>query len=554
MAIPTSQTPPTDNSNQNPPAPAAPPVPSGYRPPETPGQPPPPTANVQTVEELPPALTPDDLAPPPKAGAPVSTPTPMPSESIAKSPVQQAPRPEATASASTELPPKPTPDTTISQAPPAPLAPPPVPPNYKPPDALKSPAAPAPKVTSGAVIRRSGTSPLPKIVLGFLLFLIGAGAVFFFFFYRVTLNINISNQPDQILLDGKPIQAGVKKVMPAEHSLVISKQGYISYRIDKKFAIGEKLDLSFALKPQTEAQTLAAGGRLCSASIDQKYINYVSADNHLAAVPVTDSVQSAVPTVLSVGAFNGLKQVLFSQTNTFALVLDAEALKLIDLKKTDILDQVIAKLPPDPKLISSITWNATKSQFVSEANEKVLYDLKTASLWNIILSNRTHTQSEILMELEGNTFSNISLDWGLSPKNILLAGGELGIIDVSARTYQTIDKEKNIHFATWGPNGTYALAIGGDKTVYLLKNLTTMESLNYKSDAGKVAFISEKEGLIISDGRPVRINFDTGEVTSYAEIKGLDGAKSIAVASGNLYFADQEGLKTAALTENVYGQ
>ncbi len=410
----------------------------------------------------------------------------------------------------------------------------------------------APKAPRGAVIRRSVTSPLPKIILGFFVFLVVGAGVFFFFFYRVTLNIAIPNNPDQITLDGKPIQEGVKKILPGEHSLVIAKKGYISYRLAKRFSIGEKLNLSFDLKPQIEPQLLAAGARMASASADQKFVNYVTADSHLAAVPVAQSGQSAVPTVLSVGAFKGLRQVLFSKTNTFALVLDGEALKLIDLKKTDILDQVIAKLPPDPTKISSITWNATESQFVPEANSKLVYDLKTGDLWNIILANRTHSQSEILMELEGGGFSNLHLDWGLSPKNILVAGGELGIIDVSARTYQTVDKQKNIHFALWGPNGTFALAIGGDKTVYLLKNLTTLESQNLQSTSGQITFISEKEGLIVSEGRPVRVNFDTGEVTSYAEIKGLDGAKSIAVAEGNLYFADQEGLKTAALTENVY--
>jgi len=395
---------------------------------------------------------------------------------------------------------------------------------------------------------------LPKIILGVLGFLIVGAAVFFVFFYRATLNINIPTKPDQILLDGKQIQEGITKVVPGDHTLVISKKSYISYRVSKQFAINEKLNIASELRPQTVAQVIAPGGKMVAASADQKFINFVTADNYLAAIAV--SAASAKPTVsqLSVGAFNGLRSALFSSNNTFALVLDAEALKLIDLKKTNILDQVVAKLPPDPSRISALSWNETESQFVNEPNAKIIYDLKTSDLWNIILSNRTHSQSEILMEVQSTAFTNLNLNWGQSPKNILVAGGELGVIDVSSRTYQTIDKDKDIHFGLWGPNGTYALAIAQNNDVYVVKDASRLENLNQKTVAGQITFISEKEGLIVNESRPVRINFDTGEVTSYAEIKGLDGAKSIAVAGGNLYFADQEGLKTAPLTENVYSQ
>jgi hypothetical protein len=418
------------------------------------------------------------------------------------------------------------------------------------PAVAENPAKPT-VVPKEAVISRGKPKRLSRIIGIILGILVVGAAVFFIFFYRVTIDIEIPNKPDSIILDGNTTSSGVHKVMPGNHSLVITKEGYISIRVSQKMAIGEKITLNFPLQAQTEPQLLANGATEVSPNLNGTFINFVTQDNRLSTVPATTDNGKFSVVGLSDAAFGPVKQALFAKDNTFALVFDSSALQLVDFKKTNLTNQVVHKLPPDASKISAITWNNNAGDYTGEANGKIIYDLKTDSTWNLIMANRTHSQSEILMNIDSKTFSGLYFNWGENPQKVLIAGGELGVLDLPSRTYQTIDKTKDIHFAIWGPTGKYALAVGKNGDVFELKD-NQLQSLNYKTAPGQVMFISASEAIIVSSGRPVRINFDTGQTINYAEIKGLGQASSVGFSNGSIFFTDQTGLETAPLTENVY--
>ncbi|MCX6809187.1 MAG: PEGA domain-containing protein [Candidatus Berkelbacteria bacterium] len=420
-----------------------------------------------------------------------------------------------------------------------------------PPPPPRPPQAPKPPIGTRAMIQRKGPGRISKIILCVVAFLIIAGGVFYFFFYRVTFVINPTPAPDKITLDGKQVKNGTYRVTPGTHSVEIEKKGFVSYRENKDFSIGEKQNLNFAFEKAESAETIADGAIDASASYDLKFINFISKSGNLSAVSTSKQNNAWAQTQLSNGAYTNVRKVLFSNDEKFAVLLDNEALRVIDFAKSDLLNQVEAKLPPLASTIHSIALNTLKSQYFPEVNSKIIYDMEVPYGWSIIMANRDHSQSEIIMQLDKKDFSSLYLDWNDSAKDLLVVGGQVGIFDLSSRDYKTISKDADFVWGKWGQSGKNAALVDTDGNVWALSN-GKVTKINLKTKPGLISFISQNEAIIAVDGRPVKFNFDSKEIINYAEINGLDGATSMAAISSEVYFSDQDGLKTAPIQEIKY--
>ena len=409
--------------------------------------------------------------------------------------------------------------------------------------AAKPSGAPGP----AAVVRR-GSPRFIKVLLIFLAVVVLGTGAFFLFFYRAQVNISPNPTPDKILVDGKEVQAGKFHLLPGVHSIIIEKDGYISYRTQQNFKINERLKLTFPLQEATKPTLVAAKARMVSVANDGRAIDFLSGEGILSSFAGSGSTATA----LSNGTYKDVRKLIFSDQNDFAFILDNEALRVLDFARSDTLNQVEAKLPPDASSIHSITSNSGASQYFPDPNSNLLYDMQSSSSWDIILANRAHSQAQIVMSLDKDRFSTLKLDWAKNDRRVLLVGGELGVLDLATREYQQIDAEGDFVAGDISPGGQYALALDTSGEVYLAKDLKA-QKLNLQSAPGEIFWLSASEAVVVSAGRPVKYNFDTNEAINYAEISGLKSADSVAVMNKIIYFTDSEGLKSAPLAENIYG-
>jgi len=463
---------------------------------------------VKPIEEIPSAQ-----------GAPPSA-TPAPETLPVKAPETPAPKVEA-------------------KAPKTPLpAPPPAPPEAKPsqPAASKEDEK---KVGSRAVIKRPRGGFI-KIILYILGVLILLATGFYFFFYRVTLEINPSPAPDKILLDNKEIKAGIYKTMPGTHSITISKDGYISYISVRNFKMAEKVKLDFALQTEKVPTLSVQGGKFPAYSSDLKNLFFLDKDSVISVLDLKN--KKAQPTPLSNAQYPTAKVVKISKNSNYALILDNEAIKIVDFSKTDLINQTETKLPPLATNIHSVSWNDNASSYFPEANSKLIYDILSSYGWDVFLTNLKHTDASMILQLDKNKFSSAFFDWGANPNKVLVAGGEVGVLDLSKREYQSISSEKNFVWGKWGPEGTEAVVVDDEGTVYKITPENKLVSLPFKSAPNLISFFDEKNIAAVSEGRPVKYNFDTKQLINYAEVKDLSSAKSFISRSDVFYFDSDKGI------------
>jgi len=473
--------------------------------------------NLTPVSPIPIVEPPESASAPPRAAAPT--------------PVAPAPAPSAAAR--------------VGPSPPA-----------SPKDAIgASMAAPAPQQISGQVgpsakIKRSGI-PVLKIILVILLVLVLAGFIFFLFFYRATIVVNPTPAPDKITLDGKQVKPGTYKVMPGVHLLEVAKEGYVSLNLNKKFSTNEKYNFTGKLVAAVKPELVDGAGELPRLSANGKAVNFVKGSGKLAELTFNSSGKIAIEE-LSVGSYQGVREVLFSADNKFALILDQSNLRLLDFTKRDLVNQTEAVLPPAASTISSVTWNATASSSFAKPNSRILYDLKSSYAWDLITADRNHQNSDIAMQIENEGFDNLRLDWSQSEREILVVGGSACTFDIVSRTNcQSVSDKKDFVWGQWGLGGKYAILIDKGDEAWLLKN-GQVQDLNIKSGINLISWISANEAYFEVEGRVVRVNFDTGVRINYADIEGLKSATSFAVLDNQVVFSDSQGLKKAVLEENSY--
>ncbi|MFH1854790.1 MAG: PEGA domain-containing protein [bacterium] len=454
--------------------------------------------------------------------APSAPPSPAPAPQAPPAGAQETPLPKI----ETEAPKTPSP------------APPPAPPASTPPQPTTS-KEDEKKIGSRAVIKRP-RGGFVKIILYIVGVLILLAAGFYFFFYRVTLEINPSPAPDKILLDDKEIKAGIYKTMPGTHSITISKDGYVSYISVRNFKMAEKVKLNFALQKEKIPTLSVQQGKFPSFSSDLKNLFFLDKDSTVSVLDLENEKAQSTP--LSNAKFPTAKIVKISNNNNYALILDNEAIKIVDFSKTDLINQTETKLPPLAANIHSVSWNDNASSYFPEANSKLIYDLLSSYGWDVFLTNLKHTDANIILQLDKNKFSNAFFDWGANPNKVLVIGGEVGVLDLSKREYQSVSAEKNFVWGKWGPNGTEAVVVDEEGTVYRINGENKLETLPFKSAPNLISFFDEKNIAGVSEGRPVKYNFDTKQLINYAEVKDLSSAKSFISRSDIFYFGSSKGI------------
>ena len=421
------------------------------------------------------------------------------------------------------------------------------------------PSAPAPRQGSGqapqtigkaAIIRRP-TRRAALIIEIFAGILIALIATFFFFFYRAQININPTPAPDKILLDRKEVKTGNFKVKPGTHAVEIIKEGYVTYRLTREYKINQRVAITMSLLRATEPQTVLAGATTITAAQNNKLAFFLTQDGQIASVASEPQNGKFEPYVISNGSYLGAKKIIYSADNTYALGQFDDSIKIISFAKPDTLNQVEARLPLDAPQTSSITWNDAASNFAPAANSQIVYDKNDGNTWNLIQSDLQITKPSILMTIDPTRFNNIFLDWGMSTKKVLIVGRELGVLDLGTRIYEKINENINFKWGIWGPQGKYAVVIDENGDSYVLSDLK-VKKLDLKTVPNLISWNGQNKAIIVSEGRPVQVDFDTGSRINYAEINGLKSAASFAVIGGRAVFADNIGVKIAPLTENIY--
>lgn len=419
------------------------------------------------------------------------------------------------------------------------------------PQAPQAPAAPMPSQPGKkAVIKRSGgdTGWVKYILLAFAVLVIGAG-VFYYFFYRVTFEINPTPTPDKILLDSNQVQPGTYRVKPGVHTLDIEKAGYISYISSRKYSFGEHIVLNFKFQAEKTPIISIAGAKLETLSSDKSLLFFLDSNSSIAVTNLSDATGKV--TELSNGQYPTARIMKVSKDESFALVLDNEAIKIINFNKTDLINQSETKLPPLASGIHSITWDNNESQYFPAANSKILYDLQSSTSWDVFLANISHTQADIILQIDKNVFPNLFMDWGDNQNKVLITGGEIGVLDISKRDYQKIATDKQFSWGRWSPDGQKAVAVDTQGGVWVYQN-NSLTRLPFDSKPSLVNFIDNINIAAVSQGRPVKYNFDTKQETNYAEVKGLTESSTFITKADVFYFETADGIFSGKFEASGY--
>jgi hypothetical protein len=401
-----------------------------------------------------------------------------------------------------------------------------------------------------AVIKRTGGEGgwLKYLLIALVVLLIGAG-VFYYFFYRATIVINPSPTPDKILLDNSEVKPGTYRVKPGVHTILIQKTGYISYISSNKYSIGQKINLNFKFEAEKAPTLSVQGGRFPIFSSDKKYMFFLDKDSAISVLDLNNA--QAKQSVLSNAKYPTTKILKISKDKNFALLLDDEAINVISFNRTDLINQSEIKLPPLASAISALTWNNNESDYFEKANSKILYDMQTTYGWDVFLSNLSHDQASIILQLDSNLFQNLQLDWAESPNKVLVIGGEIGILDVSNRDYNKIETDKKFIWGKWGPEGDSAVAIDNEGGVWVYQN-SVLEKLPFTSKANQVDYIDKDNIAAISSGQPVKYNLQTKVLESFAEVKELSNSFSFISRDDVFYFETKNGIFSGRFEKPQY--
>ena len=161
--------------------------------------------------------------------------------------------------------------------------------------------------------------------------------------------------------------------------------------------------------------------------------------------------------------------------------------------------------------------------------------------WDVYQANLSHTQAEIIMQINRKNFPNFNMDWSNNPNKVLITGGEIGILDLSQRTYSKVSSDKTFTWGKWSSSGQEAVATDSEGGVWLYKsgNLTKMP---FNTSAKLVDFVDFSTLAAVSSGRPIKYNFDTQQKMNYAEVKGLAKSTDFLVKDDLFYFSSADGV------------
>ncbi len=406
-------------------------------------------------------------------------------------------------------------------------------------------------IGKSAIITRSH-SRLKAILLTLGILVVVLIAVFFIFFYRVQFFLSPVGGADRIVLDGKEVAAGLQKVIPGKHSVEIKKDGYVTYRQSGEYKINQRVDVSFQMIKATEPQLVETGAiKVMQPVTTTRFAYLMTSDGRIASVATEPAEGAFTAYPLTNSSYKTARKFLFSDDNTYAMVLDTDSVKAVSFSRSDALNQTEGKLALDATKISSLTWNTGKGSYSFEPNSKIIYDIKDNNGWDLMQADANLSKSTILMRIDPTRFASPTIDLSGNQQTVLIVGGEAGIFDIASRSYTKLDEGKIFQSGTWGPSGKYAIVIDANGESYLLKD-NKLTKIGLKTASDLISWVSPTRAMIVSEGRPVSVDFDNDVRINYAEINGLKNANSAVVLEGRIFFSDKAGVKSAPLTENVY--
>jgi len=398
-----------------------------------------------------------------------------------------------------------------------------------------------------ALIKKKPPARILKITLGALFVLICLGAVYFFFFYRAKVIIATIQKPDRVLIDGKETGAVTIYLLPGRHSIAIEKSGYLPYFTISNLSRGQKIDLKFSFVKTPKATLISQGASLLT---QDKKIYFVDEQKFIASVFGGEKTPGDV-TQESVATFPTIKNLIVSQDSNLAYLSDDEAIKIIDLTKTDIINQTQTKLPIDGKLVTMMASNYFTNNYFDSANSFIVFDQKAINTWALKLIKTDMSRNEYLMDIDPNKFINPKIEWAADSGDIIITGGSIGQLDLTTRTYSDLSDNKDYIFSKASPKGTriFALRKGGEAEII---TGNSRKEINLSGVVPVCGWKDESSAYIIFGNQLVLYNFDTDQAIGYAGGNEISSANTLVVGSNVAYFMTGEGLSALELVKEVY--
>lgn len=398
-----------------------------------------------------------------------------------------------------------------------------------------------------AVIAKKSSNRPNKIIIAIVALLILAGAIFFLFFYRVRVLVGTNPAPDKVTVDGTVISSKSFYLMPGKHKIVIERKDSVSYFVNRNFNKGEKLNLNFTFKPAPKAGLIETGATMLQGV--QSKIYFVNADKSVGylfggdktSVDIIKATNATYPTI---------KKYSLTEDGEILMVLDNEAIKLIDQAGSDIVNQAQAKLPFDGSKIGTFDSNPSGNSYFDGANKYIAFD-QTDSQWILRLVSRDLARDEIVSTLDSTKYKNLKIEWLSDNQTIVLTGGYIGKIELTSRTYSELSTETNFSFSKASPDGAKILAVNSDG-----KGVVFEQDKSHDIDLPNLAptcyFIDNSSALLYSNGRLVEYNFDTGNSIGYAGGEQVLLPTGLAIYGETLYYTNTQGLFAIDLVKEEY--
>lgn len=422
------------------------------------------------------------------------------------------------------------------------------------PRAEEGPKPPAPAETKRetftgphAVIAKKGSGRLNKIIIAAIIVLALVASAYFLLFYRIKVVINTTPSPDKVTIDGTVISSKSIYIMPGKHKIVVEKKDSVSYFVNRDFTRGEKVNLNFEFKPAPKATLIELNATMLQ-GVENK-IYFANADKSIGYLFGGDRTSDDLIKATN-ATYPTIKKFSLSQDGTVLMILDDEAIKLVDQAGSDIVNQAQAKLPFDGSKISTFGSNPSANSYFDGANKYIAFD-QTNGERILRLISRDLARDEIVMTLDSNKYKNLQIEWSSDNASLLLTGGTIGKIELTSRTYSELSGENNFTFSKLSPNGDRIFAVKSDGKGVVFEG-DKPKAIDLPNLAPVCYFIDNSRAFVYTNGQLVEYNFDTGNSIGYAGGEQILLPTGLAIYGGTLYYTNTQGLLAIDLVKEEY--
>lgn len=414
---------------------------------------------------------------------------------------------------------------------------------------VKAPPFPKDNATGPhAVIPKKGSKRLGKFIIALIILIAAIATVYFLFFYRVKLTVSTNPAPDNVTVDGDKLLGKSIYLMPGKHKIIVEKNGSVSYSADRNFGHGEQVNLNFTFKPAPKSNLIGLdttklqdmGSKVFFVNSD-KSIGYLFAGDRKAS-DVIRATNAVYPTI---------KNYLLTQDGSILMILDNEAIKLVDQAGSDIVNQAQAKLPFKADTIESFASNPSVDSYFDGANKYIAFDQTEGQEWILRLASTDLKRDEIVMNFERTKFKNINLEWLNDNANIIITGGAIGKIELTTRIYTELSAENNFVFSKSNQDGSKIFAVKSDGKGVVFKD-DKQSDIIPANLAPVCYFLDKSNALIFSNGKLIEYNFDTGSSIGYAGGEQISSPSALVAQGNTLYYTNSQGLFGLDLVKEEY--